>query len=355
MNEELLTLIHKMKDTFKRENKSYEIFDSENIMVEKKSLCHCDRKECHYCGGDNINKNGKTKQGRQRYICKECGKSFSDMTGSPLSYTKKPVDKWIKYTLCIKAGFSLRKIAEILEINLTTSFHWRHKILSVAGTKIMNKKLSGTIEIDEVGIKESFKGNHSLNKKFSIVKSDKDKYIQNNEVFKREKIMILNCKDTSDNKFIKPVAKRNINLESLEKFLKPILKEDCNCLATPSNYKYYYFTKAYGLKLSMHGAINLFKGITTNISGIDNKIAAQRGKAFKLFLRSFHNVASKYLGFYINWFVMFIVEDNQGLSLFRKFVKGKKQLRVEDFKKVNFRGDILRNKRADERLVFKIS
>lgn len=154
MNEELLTLIHKMKDTFKRKNKSHEIFDSENIIKAKKSLCHSYRKECHYCAGDKINKNGKTKQGRQRYICKECGKSFSDMTGSPLSYTKKPIDKWIKYTLCIKEGFSLRKISEILDINLTTSFHWRHKILSVAGTKIMNKKLSGTIEVDEVVIKE---------------------------------------------------------------------------------------------------------------------------------------------------------------------------------------------------------
>lgn len=39
---------------------------------------------------------------------------------------------------------------------------------------------------------------------------------------------------------------------------------------------------------------------------------------------------------------MFILEDNQGLSLFRKLVTGKKQLRVEDFKKVNFRGDIFK-------------
>lgn len=355
MNEELLTLISKMENIFKKENKDHEIFDSENIIKESRNFCYSDRKECHYCGGDKINKNGKTKQGRQRYICKECGKSFSDMTGSPLSYTKKPIDKWIKYTLCIKSGLSLRKIAEVLDINLTTSFHWRHKILSVAGTKIMDKKLSGIIEIDEIAVKESFKGNHSLNKKFSILKSDKDKYIQNNEVLERAKIMILNCKDSEENKFIKPVAKRFIKLETLEKFLKPIIKEDCSCLATPSNYKYYYFTKANGLKLSMHGAINLFKGITTNIPGIDNKIATQRGRAFKLFIKNFHNVASKYLCFYINWFVMFTVEDNQELTLFGKLITGKKQLRVEDFKKINFRGEILRSKRTDEKLVFKIS
>ncbi len=32
---------------------------------------------CPYCGGEHINRNGH-KYNRQRYICRDCGKSFSD-------------------------------------------------------------------------------------------------------------------------------------------------------------------------------------------------------------------------------------------------------------------------------------
>lgn len=37
---------------------------------------------CPYCFSDNIYKNGKTKEQRQRYLCRNCKKSFSDNNNS---------------------------------------------------------------------------------------------------------------------------------------------------------------------------------------------------------------------------------------------------------------------------------
>jgi len=39
---------------------------------------------CATCGSMSVKRNG-TYKARQRYLCKDCGKSFNDMTASPLS------------------------------------------------------------------------------------------------------------------------------------------------------------------------------------------------------------------------------------------------------------------------------
>jgi len=42
------------------------------------------------CGSVHVVKNGKTKLGRQKYICKDCGKSYSDTRNSIAASSKKP-------------------------------------------------------------------------------------------------------------------------------------------------------------------------------------------------------------------------------------------------------------------------
>lgn len=51
----------------------------------------------HYshCQSLAIIKNGKLNE-RWRYVCKECNKSFNDLTKSSLPYTKLPLAKWFK-------------------------------------------------------------------------------------------------------------------------------------------------------------------------------------------------------------------------------------------------------------------
>lgn len=66
---------------------------------------------CLHCGSV-YKKNGKYRA-RQRYLCKDCGKTFNDMTNTPLSGTRYP-HKWLKYFELMVQGYTLHKIADIV-------------------------------------------------------------------------------------------------------------------------------------------------------------------------------------------------------------------------------------------------
>jgi len=54
-------------------------------------------------------------------------------------------------------GYSIRKSAEIVEINIATSFFWRHKILNCISTFLGVSSVDGVIEADEVFFAYSYK------------------------------------------------------------------------------------------------------------------------------------------------------------------------------------------------------
>ena len=62
---------------------------------------------------------------------KECSKTFSSITGSLLSYTKKQPYQWFEYIQSLFNGDTLARSADIAGISEPTSLLWRHKILSV--------------------------------------------------------------------------------------------------------------------------------------------------------------------------------------------------------------------------------
>lgn len=74
-----------------------------------------------FCDSETILRNGKY-NGKQRYICKSCKKTFTDFTNSAIYKSKKTLDKWLKYAKCMVNGYSIRKSAKIVEINIATSF-----------------------------------------------------------------------------------------------------------------------------------------------------------------------------------------------------------------------------------------
>lgn len=91
----------------------------------------------------SVKRNGRYRS-RQRYLCKDYGKSFKDMTGSPLSGTRYP-HKWLKYFEMMVKGYTLPKIAEELHIHISTAFYWRHKIL-YAIRSLGHSTLKGIVE-----------------------------------------------------------------------------------------------------------------------------------------------------------------------------------------------------------------
>jgi len=93
---------------------------------------------CPHCGAVDVSKNRKRPDGRQTYVCKQCGKYFNVSSNSITSYSHKGFDIWSRFIECMMQGLSLRKIAEICGIHRNTAFTWRLKVLDTLFFKISN-------------------------------------------------------------------------------------------------------------------------------------------------------------------------------------------------------------------------
>ena len=80
---------------------------------------------CPLCGCIHVVRNGHRKDGTQRYVCKDCGKSFVIATNSIVSGTRKDLSVWEQYIDCMMNGLSIRKTAVACGIHRDTRF-WMH-------------------------------------------------------------------------------------------------------------------------------------------------------------------------------------------------------------------------------------
>lgn len=106
--------------------KSYlaELFAAQNTSLENfiKDERFSGGLVCPVCGCCHVARNGHRKDGTQRYVCRDCGKSFVAATNSIVSGTKKELIVWEKYIDCMMHGFSVRESANICGIHRNTSF-----------------------------------------------------------------------------------------------------------------------------------------------------------------------------------------------------------------------------------------
>ena len=149
-----------------------------------------EKPDCPHCGAKaqlgNIVKKGYRANGAQRFYCKSCGHNFVSTTNTAFAYTRKDSDTWEKFIYLTITGESLHTCAEECHIAYQTAFTWRHKILNVFKThQEKETNMSGKIEIDEMLIPLSFKGNHIKGKNITKRKVTLET-IRNNNGLPRE-------------------------------------------------------------------------------------------------------------------------------------------------------------------------
>lgn len=106
---------------------------------------------CPRCGSRAVKRNGRFRDEhgylKQRYYCRAGRRSFTDLTGTPLAYSKQQ-PLWGQMASCMVEGLSVRKTAQRLGVNRGTAFRWRHKLLQ-ARHKLPQPELTGVVEADE--------------------------------------------------------------------------------------------------------------------------------------------------------------------------------------------------------------
>ncbi|MCQ6264514.1 IS1595 family transposase [Fictibacillus sp. WQ 8-8] len=154
-----------LKDFFIKSFASYSA--SEPIFKDISEQKHKDGYTCTHCYSTNAVRFGKyrIKAGtkvieRQRYRCKDCGKTFTDVTNTPLKGTHLP-HKWLDFIHCMIEGHSLRKASELIGVHHVTLFYWRHKVLSALKQMDIDQ-FSGIVEMDETYFLYSEKGKRKI-------------------------------------------------------------------------------------------------------------------------------------------------------------------------------------------------
>lgn len=124
--------------------------------------------ECYYCHSPRIVRNGHRSDGTQRYLCRDCRKSFTCKTDTFLSGSHKHFHIWMKYLTCMTEKKTLKESAMACGLSMGTAFAWRHKILSALKPSERSICLEGVVEADETYFNVSYKGNHANSQNFEM-------------------------------------------------------------------------------------------------------------------------------------------------------------------------------------------
>lgn len=251
---------------------------------------------CPHCGkhGKGVTKNGKSKTGKQRYICQHCHKRFTVTTGGVLYYSKKSLAVWKEFVNCFLHGYTVRETAETIKINKNTAFLWRHKLCDSLSSIMEDVKFGELVEADETYFRVSYKGSKTLPRKArkrgsSMFYKDMKRGLSSNQV----------CVPCAVNRGGLSVSKiAEVGMGTFNGISAVIGSHLANgsTICTDGAYAYGKIASAYGLQRVRVNAYETRKGLYS----IQHVNAYHRG--LKGFIDGFQGVSTKHLNNYLLWF-----------------------------------------------------
>jgi transposase-like protein len=253
---------------------------------------------CPHCDHARIHRHGSFSQ-RRRYRCLACGRTFSDLTGTALAYSKKPA-LWPQYARCAAHSLSVRNTARIVGLSVSTAFRWRHATLREFVDRD-DTILSGSIEFVDLWFAYSEKGSRGRKRPGSVGASQfaartggKASHSRWNGTSVRVVIACDRHEEVLSDAF---VTSRVSTFHLLQSFRERI--------RTPS------------VILVAQGPLGPFGSFARKIEAAfrdcrtsdraaggsreDVAIANSNGRRFRTWLMRFYGVATKYLSNYLGW------------------------------------------------------
>lgn len=260
-------------------------------LINREKEEHC----CPYCYSKEIVKNGKSKNGVQRYKCKTCTRRFSDTTNTICSHSKLTYDMWLKYFECMTDRLSIRKTADKLGLNKNTVFAMRHKVLNALKLFREDKKLSGEIQMDEKYESINLKGTKPSN----MPRYSKPRKSQGNSKrgTSNHQICIASAIDEFDNMYFEIVGSGPITTEMAEKAFKNRIAQE-STIITDCKSSYEKFAKDNKCKLEQ-----VKSGTYQNLNGYNLSEINALHSNLENFMKLFLGVSTKHLQGYLDWFV----------------------------------------------------
>jgi len=226
-------------------------------------------RECPHCSSHHVQSYGNYK-GRKRYLCQNCGKSYNDLTNTPFSGIHD-LKKIMKYLNCMISGDTVRKAAEVVNISVTTSFSWRHKLLNGL-RELPSPNMKNVKEMMELELPYSHKGQRTMPS-------------QTEKITKISALFVCDRTGKMDSDSI-PLTLRDSN--PLFARISKISNEHTD-LICPTKFLNFIDSSQINLK-------------TTTSSYTQPRLINQIITLWQTWMKRFHGVASKYLSNYLHWF-----------------------------------------------------
>ena len=229
----------------------------------------------------------------QRYRCRDCGRTFNDLTATPLARLRLR-EKWADYLQALLASKPVRGAADQAGVHRNTAFRWRHRFLQRVKDD-RPRRLCGIVEADEMFMLESQKGSRQLDRP-----ARKRGGAAHKRGISRELDCILVMRDRAGQTADAVTGRGPLTLRQAERHLLPLLERQA-LLVTDANATYRSLARKHGIA---HQAVNLRAGERVRAASA-GAIHVQNVNAYHQRLREwiarFHGVASRYLPNYLGW------------------------------------------------------
>lgn len=261
---------------------------------------------CPHCKGKQL-KSAGSKDGRKRFRCKDCGKSFNGFTGTPLAKLHFP-EKFMENAKHMIEGNTVRKTAAAIGVNKNTAFLWRHRFLESID-QMQPEQLNGFVEADETYFLESFKGKRNDLPR----KAKKRGTPAKKRGLSTEQIPVLVARSRSDGATMTVVLPSRKG-KDIADVLVPVISNE-SVLLTDGATAYRAVSRAKkGLELRSVPANPKLKkpgpNHINNVNAYDHRL--------KDWIYRFHGVATKNLPHYLGWHRW--LESTKGRNKARQFL-----------------------------------
>lgn len=229
-----------------------------------------DKQPCVHCGSIDTKKHGKS-DGRQRFRCKDCGKTFNTSTGAITSNSRLTVEQWKELLRGIVNNQSMKEIAK--NVRISKSSAWINKQKVCYALMILYGKQDNFVDIaecDEYYVPVSFKGKrdpdffiNTLGRmpRHHMTLQEKIDWLMKNGFYKelkndpqrleellysgdtylrgisRDQTCILTCQDRSGNLYMNPTCVSRPEIADIQKELQGRFASD-SILVTDSHNAY---------------------------------------------------------------------------------------------------------------------
>lgn len=229
---------------------------------------------CIHCGSVDTKKHGKY-NGKQRFFCKDCKKTFTPTTNKFFHHSKLNEAQWKELLRGMIENLSLTKIAENVDISVSAAWYNQKKILYMLAEMFTGQdNFVDIAECDEYSVHLSFKGKRDPEffvkqlgrmPRHHRTRAEKIEYLQKHGLWEelqrnpdkleelltgdayisgtnRDSVCILTGKDRSGNLYLDPACVGSIESRHVEEMLAGRFAEDA-ILVTDSNHSYKSFAE----------------------------------------------------------------------------------------------------------------